>query len=95
MKRIIFLFFIFQFYKVKSAVYTIENIFTILNNLTESEENMTIIRDTLSEALDKIYVYNQIYKNPPQPEFNKNYHNIPKWNGCYHKIQSYKDGYQR
>ena len=76
MKRIIFLFFIFQFYYVKSAVYSIENIFTILNNLTESEENMTIIRDTLSEALDKIYVYNQIYKNPPQPEFNKNYHII-------------------
>ncbi len=75
MKSIIYIFLIFNIYHlIYSAVYTIEEIFQILNNLTETTENLTIILDNLSESLDKVYVYNEINKNPPQPQFDNNYH---------------------
>ena len=59
---------------ISSKVYSIEEIFNILNNLTETEDNLNMIIDSLSETLNKAYVYNEIYKNPPQPKFDENYY---------------------
>ena len=74
MKILLFLYIICQLNYSKSAIYTIEDVFKILNNLTETEENLKIILDNLSETLNKVYVYNEIYKNPPQSSFDNNYH---------------------
>ena len=54
--------------------YSIEEIFKIINNLNETEENLNLIIENLSEVLNKVYVYNEVSKNPPQPEFNKTYY---------------------
>jgi len=54
--------------------YSIEEIFKIINNLNETEENLNLIIENLSEVLNKVYVYNEVSKNPPQPDFNKTYY---------------------
>jgi len=59
---------------ISSKVYSIEEVFSILKNLTETEDNLNKIIDSLSETLNKAYTYNEIYKNPPQPKFDENYY---------------------
>ena len=59
---------------ISSKVYSIEEVFSLLNNLTETEDNLNKIIDSLSETLNKAYTYNEIYKNPPQPKFDENYY---------------------
>ena len=72
----IFIFLICYFNYSKSPnVYTIEQIFKILENLTESENNLKMIIDSLSKTLNKVYAYNEIAKIPPQPSFDNNYYN--------------------
>ena len=71
----IFTFLICEFkYSNSIEYYSLEEIFKIINNLTETEENLNLVLENLSEILNKIYVYNEVSKNPPQPEFNKTYY---------------------
>ena len=61
-------------YSNSFEVYSLEEIFKIINELNEPEENLQFIIKNLSETLNKIYAYNEVAKNPPQPEFDKNYY---------------------
>ena len=54
-------------------VYSIDEMFKILNNFTETENNLKMIIDNLSETLNKVYAFNEIAKNPPQPKFDNKY----------------------
>ena len=54
--------------------YSKEFIFQKLNNLTETEENLNNIINNISKLFDEAYAFNELSKNPPQPEFNKNYY---------------------
>ena len=76
MNKIIYLLFfiICKFYFSYSVnYYSLEEIFKILNSFQETEENLNIILESLSESLRKVYAYNEVAKNPPQPEFNKSF----------------------
>jgi len=74
------LFYIFTFliceFKYSNSIefYSLEEIFKIINNLNETDENLNLVLENLSEILNKVYVYNEVSKNPPQPEFNKTYY---------------------
>ena len=71
----IFTFLIYEFkYSNSIEYYSLEEIFKIINNLTETEENLNLIIENLSEILNKVYAYNEVSKNPPQPEFNITYY---------------------
>ena len=61
-------------YSNSIVYYSLEEIFKFINNLTETEENLNLVLENLSEILNKVYVYNEVSKNPPQPEFNKTYY---------------------
>ena len=71
----VFVCLIYEFkYSNSIEYYSLEEIFKIINNLTETEKNLNLVLENLSEILNKVYVYNEISKNPPQPEFNKTYY---------------------
>ena len=71
----IFIFLSFEFnYSFSIEFYSIEEIFKIINNLNETEENLNLVLENLSEILNKVYAYNEVSKNPPQPEFDKSYY---------------------
>ena len=75
MKFCILIFFTCQlFLFISSKAYSIEEVFNFINNLTETEDNLNKIIDSLSDTLNKTYTYNEIYKNPPQPKFDENYY---------------------
>ena len=71
----IFTFLICEFkYSNSIEYYSLEEIFKIINNLNETEENLNLVLENLSEILNKVYAYNEVSKNPPQPEFDKTYY---------------------
>ena len=70
----LFLLSFFLEYSHSSFMYSVDELFDTLYNLTDTEENYKIIIESLSETLNKVYAYNEIAKNPPQPEFDRNYH---------------------
>jgi len=76
--NILFCIFTFLICEFKDSIsiefYSLEEIFKIINNLNETEENLNLVIENLSEILNKVYVYNEVSKNPPQPEFNKTYY---------------------
>ena len=72
----LFLFFIFLLNSSSSNyIYPKEIIFSTLNNLNEKQENMKSIIDQISSTFSKVYAFNEISKNPPQPEYDKNFYN--------------------
>ena len=68
--------------------YTPEEIINILNNQIFSEEDLKYIKNNLSSVFEDIYAYFETSKNPPQPNFNKNYHNIIDIKSEINKITS-------
>ena len=75
LKFCIFTFLIYEFkYSNSIEYYSLDEIFKLINNLTETEENLNLVLENLSEILSKVYAYNEVSKNPPQPEFNKTYY---------------------
>ena len=56
-------------------IYPKETIFSTLNSLNETQENMKSIIKEISSTFNEIYTFNELSKNPPQPEFDKNYYN--------------------
>ena len=56
-------------------IYPKETIFSTLNSLNETQENMKSIIKEISSTFNEIYTFNELSKNPPQPEFDNNYYN--------------------
>ena len=67
-------FHLFKYSQLNYNIYTLEELFSFLYNQTETEENLKFILDCLSSTLNEVYVFNEISKNPPQPDFDENYH---------------------
>ena len=73
----IFLFVIVSFqinYSLSQKYYTIDEIYQIFDDLKTNEKDLEVIVDCLSSTFSEAYAYNQIAKNPPQPDFNSSYH---------------------
>ena len=68
------LFVLFFFFSQSKYYYSIDEIFTIFNNLKQSQSDLRIIIDSLCSVFSKAYSFNEIAKNPPQPDFDNNYH---------------------
>ena len=47
----------------------------LLNLIKEDETELKSIINNISKTFSEAYAYNEISKNPPQPDFDKNYHN--------------------
>ena len=74
--KLIILFFIFLFdFSASNYIYPKEIIFSTLNSLNENQETMKSIIDQISSTFNEAYTFNEISKNPPQPEYNKNFYN--------------------
>jgi hypothetical protein len=56
-----------------SYVYTIEEIYKILNNIKADESDLKIIVDSFITLFNEAYAYTEVAKNPPQPSFNSTY----------------------
>ena len=83
MKNVFLLFFIFniinflKYSKEQEEIYyyKIEEVFEYLNDqLFDSDNDYKDIINSLSNIFQNSYAFNEISKNPPQPEFNKSYH---------------------
>ena len=57
-----------------SYVYTIEEIYKILNNIKADESDLKIIVDSFISLFNEAYAYTEVAKNPPQPSFNSTYY---------------------
>ena len=74
-KFILFIcFYLYIYSQLNYNIYTLEELFSFLYNQTETEENLKFILDCLSSTLNEVYAFNEISKNPPQPEFDNNYY---------------------
>ena len=75
--KIIFVF-VFTFsllqYTQSKYVYSLEKIFEFFNNLRVEESDLKLIIDCLISFFRDIYAYDEVAKNPPQPDFDSNYH---------------------
>ena len=67
--------FLLFYFTVNYEIYKPEQVINYINliNLTQSDYNYII--NSLSKIFNDTYVYNNIGKNPPQPDFDKNYYN--------------------
>ena len=75
MKLKLFLIFIFSFFYSQSKYYySIEQIFSYFNNLEGEENDFQQIIDCLCSIFSQAYAFNEVAKNPPQPDFDINYH---------------------
>ena len=55
-------------------IYTKEEIFNFLNGIDVSEETLTSLKNVLADTFKNIYAFNEIAKNPPQPDFDNAYY---------------------
>ena len=55
-------------------IYTKEEIFNFLNGIDISEETLTSLKNVLADTFKNTYAFNEIAKNPPQPDFDNNYY---------------------
>ena len=55
-------------------VYSIEEIYKILNNIKAEESDLKIIIDSFIALFNEAYAYTEVAKNPPQPSFNSTYY---------------------
>ena len=72
-KLLIFIFLFFQNIQTRK-VYTIEEIFSILDDLQLNKSDLDIIIDCFISTFREVYAYFEVAKNPPQPNFDSNYH---------------------
>ena len=54
-------------------IYTKEEVFNILNSIDIPEETLDSVKNIIADTFEKLYAFNEILKNPPQPEFDNNY----------------------
>ena len=55
-------------------IYTKEEIFNFLNGIDVSEETLTSLKNVLADTFKNAYAFNEIAKNPPQPDFDNAYY---------------------
>ena len=74
--KILFLYLLtFSFGFLLFEIYQPEEIFDYLNKEQFSEEDQQFIIDNLIKVLEETYAFYELSKNPPQPDFDNNYHN--------------------
>ena len=74
----ILLLFFFLNYSINFSlfeIYTPYEIFNFLNKQNITQKDAQLIKDNLIKILDETYAYYEISKNPPQNDFDYNYHN--------------------
>lgn len=54
-------------------IYTKEEVFNYLNSIDIPEETLDLVKNAIADTFEKFYAFNEILKNPPQPEFDNNY----------------------
>ena len=54
-------------------IYTKEEIYNFLNSIDVPEETLESVKNFIAELFEGLYAFNEISKNPPQPEFDNNY----------------------
>ena len=54
-------------------IYTKEEVFNYLNSIDIPEETLDLVKNAIADIFEKFYAFNEILKNPPQPEFDNNY----------------------
>lgn len=54
-------------------IYTKEEVFNYLNSIDIPEETLDLVKNEIADTFEKLYAFNEILKNPPQPEFDNNY----------------------
>lgn len=54
-------------------IYTKEEVFNYLNSIDIPEETLDSVKNVIADTFEKLYAFNEILKNPPQPEFDNNY----------------------
>ena len=55
-------------------IYTKEQVLNFLNSINIPENLLTLFINTVSDVFEEAYAFNEISKNPPQPEFDNNYY---------------------
>ena len=74
---IISLLYIFQlFINIDSYIYQPIEVISFFRNITLDQDECESIKNTLPKILYDYYAFYHISKNPPQPDFDPNYHNI-------------------
>ena len=74
MKQISLLLFLLLISQFNSQnVYTKEQVFDYLNGIDIPEETLISFKNVLADLFEEEYIFNEVIKNPPQPEFDKNY----------------------
>ena len=54
-------------------IYTKEDVFNYFNSIDIPEETLDLVKNAIADTFEKFYAFNEILKNPPQPEFDNNY----------------------
>lgn len=54
-------------------IYTKEEVFNYFNSIDIPEETLDLVKNAIADTFEKFYAFNEILKNPPQPEFDNNY----------------------
>ena len=72
----IFLFLYFFGLSLNIEIYKPEEVLNYLNKDYAEQEILENIKNNISKILYDFYAFYEISKNPPQPDFDKNYHNI-------------------
>ena len=54
-------------------IYTKEDVFNYFNSIDIPEETLDSVKNVIADTFEKLYAFNEILKNPPQPEFDNNY----------------------
>ena len=62
---------IFSLYKYNSL-----SVLNYINSIKSNETELNNILNLLSKTFKEAYAYNEISKNPPQPFYDKKYHDI-------------------
>lgn len=89
--KIFLILFFFLYYSICDEnlnIYTPEEVLNILNGQVITEEDLKYIKNNISSVFEDVYAYFETSKNPPQPDFDKNYHKIVDIKDEINKITS-------
>ena len=73
--KLILLCFLFFLLNSEARIYQPDEFINITKRWIYEQEDLENIKKNLSIIINDYYAFNQIAKNPPQPNFDSNYHN--------------------